>query len=72
MATAEGAKTLYFPEVSRQWQDWIQVINVSDEPTRVTAIAHHHATGKPVWSEEKEIDSFESWIPNLESIKENT
>lgn len=72
MATAAAAKTLYFPEVSRQWNDWVQVINVGREPTRVTAVAHHHATGQPVWSDEKHINSFESWIPNLESIKDNT
>ena len=72
MATAAAAKTLYFPEVSQQWNDWVQVINVGREPTRVTAVAHHHATGQPVWSDEKHINSFESWIPNLESIKDNT
>ena len=50
MATAAGAKTLYFPEVGPQWQDWVQVINVGSEPTRVLAIARRADNGQPVWS----------------------
>jgi len=72
MATAAGAKTLYFPEVGPQWEDWVQVINVGSEPTKVLAIARHANSGQPVWSEEKTIASFEAWVPNVESIKVNS
>ena len=53
------ATTLYFPEVGPQWEDWIQVINVGTEETRVTGIARHAANGKPTWTDEKEISPFE-------------
>lgn len=67
-----GATTLYFPEVGPQWQDWVQVTNVGTESTRVTAIARHARNGQPTWSEEKTIQPFECWTPNVESIKENS
>ena len=67
-----GATTLYFPEVGPQWQDWVQVTNVGTEPTRVTAIARHARNGQPTWSEEKTIQPFECWTPNVEAIKENS
>ncbi|MCZ6676280.1 MAG: hypothetical protein O7E52_03415 [Candidatus Poribacteria bacterium] len=65
-----GARTLYFPEVGPVWEDWVQVINVGSAPTKVLAIARHSHTGQPVWSEEKTIDSFECWTPNVEAVKE--
>ena len=49
MATAAGAKTLYFPEVGPQWEDWVQVINVGSEPTKVLAIARHASNGQLGW-----------------------
>lgn len=67
-----GATTLYFPEVGPEWQDWVQVINVGTERTRVTAIARHAGNGQPTWSEEKTINPFECWTPNVEEIKENS
>ena len=67
-----GATTLYFPEVGPQWEDWVQVINVGTEETRVTAIARHAGNGNPTWSEEKTIGPFECWTPNVEAIKENS
>ena len=67
-----GATTLYFPEVGPAWEDWVQVVNVGNEPTKVLAIARHPANGNPTWSEEKTIDSFECWTPNVEAIGENS
>ena len=67
-----GATTLYFPEVGPQWQDWVQVVNVGPEETRVTAIARHAGNGNPTWSAEKTIGSFECWTPNVEQIKVNS
>lgn len=66
-----GATTLYFPEVGPQWQDWVQVVNVGTEETRVTAMARHARNGNPIWSSEKTIRSFECWTPPVEDIKEN-
>ncbi len=65
------ATTLYFPEVGPQWEDWIQVINVGTEETRVNVIARNAANGQPVWSDEKEISPFECWTPNVEAIRQN-
>ena len=48
------ATTLYFPEVGPQWEDWVQVINVGTEETRVTGIARHAANGQPTWTEDLE------------------
>ncbi len=67
-----GAKTLYFPEVGPEWQDWVQVVNVGTEETRVTAVARHARNGQPTWSEAKTISPFECWTPSVESIKENS
>ncbi len=65
-----GATTLYFPEVGPVWEDWVQVTNVGSESIKVLAIARHSRTADPVWSEDKTIDSFECWTPNVEAIKE--
>ena len=67
-----GATTLYFPEVGPEWHDWVQVINVSTESTRVTAVARHAENGNPTWSAEKTIGPFECWVPDVDSIKENS
>ena len=67
-----GATTLYFPEVGPQWEDWVQVINVGTEETRVNIIARHAGNGQPTWSDEKEISPFECWTPNVEAIKQNS
>ncbi len=67
-----GATTLYFPEVGPQWEDWVQVINVGTEETRVNIIARHAGNGQPTWSDEKEISPFECWTPNVEAVKQNS
>ena len=67
-----NATTLYFPEVGPQWEDWVQVINVGTEETRVNIIARHAGNGQPTWSDEKEIAPFECWTPNVEAIKQNS
>lgn len=67
-----GATTLYFPELGPAWVDWVQVVNVGNEPTKILAIARNPASGQPTWSEEKEVDAFECWTPNVEAIGENS
>ena len=67
-----GATTLYFPEVGPSWEDWVQVVNVGNEPTKVLAIARHAGNGQPLWSEEKNLSPFECWTPNVEAVKQNS
>lgn len=67
-----GATTLYFPEVGPSWEDWVQVVNVGTESTKVLAIARHAGNGQALWSEEKELSPFECWTPNVEAVKQNS
>jgi len=67
-----GATTLFFPEVGPSWEDWVQVTNVGNKSTKVLAIARHAGNGQPTWSEEKTLNSFECWTPNVEAIKQNS
>jgi len=63
--------TLHFPELSEFWNDWIQIVNVSNERAKATAIARNQGGGT-VWSEEATLNSFQTWNPNVEQIKGNT
>ena len=62
---------LFFPEMSEDWKDWIQLVNVSNEPAKVTAVARNQA-GQTVWSQEATVNSFNCWNPAVEQIKGNT
>ena len=61
------ARTLYFAELGPMWNDWIQVINVGNAPTRVTCLAKDGAA-KPVWSHEHRISPFTGWLPPVQEI----
>jgi hypothetical protein len=63
--------TLYFPELSEFWNDWVQIVNVSNERTKATAVARDQR-GRTVWSEEANLRPFQAWNPNVEKIKGNT
>jgi len=62
---------LYFPEISEVWNDWIQIVNVSNEVAKVTVIARDQ-DGKAVWSQEATLSPFQAWNPNVEEIKVQT
>jgi len=62
---------LFFPELSEFWNDWVQIVNVSNERAKITAVARDQA-GKTVWSEEATRRPFQTWNPNVEKIKGNT
>jgi hypothetical protein len=62
---------LYFPELSEFWNDWVQIVNVSNEQTKATAVARNQK-GETVWSEEATLRPFQAWNPNVEKIKGNT
>jgi hypothetical protein len=62
---------LYFPELSEFWNDWVQIVNVSNEKAKATAVARDQK-GKTVWSEATTLRPFQAWNPNVEKIKGNT
>ena len=62
---------LYFPEISEYWNDWVQIVNVSNERAKATAVARNQK-GETVWSEEATLRPFQAWNPNVEKIKGNT
>ncbi len=62
---------LFFPELSEFWNDWVQIVNVSNERAKVTAVARNQK-GETVWSEEANLNPFQAWNPNVEKIKGNT
>jgi hypothetical protein len=62
---------LFFPELSEFWNDWVQIVNVSNEKAKVTAVARNQK-GETVWSEEANLNPFQAWNPNVEKIKGNT
>ena len=63
--------TLYFPELSEVWNDWVQIVNVSNERGKVTAVARNQGA-ETVWSEQAELRPFQTWNPNVEAIKGDT
>jgi hypothetical protein len=62
---------LFFPELSEFWNDWVQIVNVSNERAKVTAVARNQK-GETVWSEEAILNPFQAWNPKVEQIKGNT
>lgn len=61
----------YFPEISDAWNDWVQIVNIGNEPGKVTVIARDQ-NGNTIWSQEKTIQSFEAWNPDVEQIKQQS
>lgn len=62
---------LFFPEMSENWQDWIQVVNVSNETAKINAIARNRQA-QTVWSQETTLNPFVCWNPSVEQIKGDT
>lgn len=62
---------LFFPELSEVWNDWVQIVNVSNEDAKVNAVARDQA-GKTVWGADAALNPFQAWNPNVEQIKGNT
>ncbi len=62
---------LYFPELSEFWNDWVQIVNISNERAGVGAVARDQK-GKTVWSEDARLRPFQAWNPKVEQIKGNT
>jgi len=62
---------IYFGQIaSQQWQDWVQVINVSNEDSQMMAIARNQK-GETVWSGEKSLSPFQAWVVPVEPVSVN-
>ncbi len=64
-----AATTIYFTQISENAPDWIIVINVGNKRSKVTAVARN-PKGQTVWSNDKELNPFEAWIPPVDNVKE--
>jgi hypothetical protein len=62
---------IYFGQIaSQQWQDWVQVINVSNEDSQMMAVARDEK-GQTVWSGEKSLRPFQAWVVPIDSASPN-
>jgi len=59
---------IYFAQVAAGvWADWIQVVNINNEPSRVWAIARN-MNGQNVWFDRKELKPYEAWVVPVEPV----
>lgn len=62
---------IYFGQIaSKQWQDWVQVINVSNEDSQMMAVARNEK-GQTIWSGEKSLRPFQAWVVPVEPVSVN-
>jgi hypothetical protein len=62
-----AARTLYFAELGPVWNDWIQVVNVGNAPTRVTCVGKN-GEAQAIWSQERTVAPFAGWLPSVQDI----
>jgi hypothetical protein len=61
---------IYFSQVaSSVWKDWVQVVNVDYEESKVLAVARNEK-GETVWSGEKQLGPFQAWSIPVEPVSE--
>jgi len=59
---------LYYAQVAAGvWADWVQVINVSGEVSKVQAIARERS-GRIIWSSEKMLNPYQGWVVPVEPV----
>jgi hypothetical protein len=62
---------IYFGQIaSKQWQDWVQVINVSNEDSQMMAVARNEK-GQTVWSGDKSLRPFQAWVIPIDPVSVN-
>jgi hypothetical protein len=62
---------IYFGQIaSGQWDDWVQVVNVSNDQSQVIAVARD-INGNTVWSDEKTLKPFQAWVVPVEPVSKN-
>ena len=67
----QPSRRQYFPEISDAWNDWVQIVNISNEPAKVTAVARNQ-TGGTIWSQEATLQPYQAWNPDVEQIKQQS
>lgn len=59
---------IFFSQVAHgTWKDWIEIVNVGNDRTKLTAIARDQ-NGKAVWSTQKSINPFQCWVVPAEGV----
>ncbi|HIE30296.1 TPA: hypothetical protein EYP66_23805 [Candidatus Poribacteria bacterium] len=59
-------KTIYFSQIAAGgWNDWVRIVNISNQQAKVLAIARNHAAST-VWSAEHNLNPFEAWHPPVQ------
>ena len=56
-------KTIYFSQIAGgNWNDWVRVVNISNQRAKVTAIARNYSA-QAVWSAEHNLGPYQAWSP---------
>jgi len=58
---------IYFPQIAVGWEDWVQIVNVSNDPANVMAVARDQQ-GKTVWSQEFRLSPFQAFTTAADTI----
>jgi len=59
---------IYFGQVaSSVWEDWVQIVNVTDESAKLFAVVRD-MNGKTIWSAEKDVGPFQAWSIPVEPV----
>lgn len=58
---------IYFPQIAVGWEDWVQIVNVSNEPANVMAVARNQQ-GQTVWSQEFKLTPFQAFTTAADTI----
>ena len=58
---------IYFPQIAVGWEDWVQIVNVSNEPANVIAIARN-LQGQTVWSQDARLNPFQAWTAAADTV----
>lgn len=59
---------IYFSQIALGWEDWVQVVNVSQETANVVAIARN-IQGQTVWSQDARLRPFQAWTVSADTVK---
>jgi len=53
---------IYFPQIAAgTWADWVQVVNINNEPANAQAIARN-VLGQIVWNTNNTLQPFQAWV----------
>lgn len=58
---------IYFPQIAVGWEDWVQIVNVGDEPANIMAVARNQQ-GQSVWSQEVKLSAFQAFTTAADTI----